>query len=414
MRKIMAALDVGSDTIKLIIGEMIKTKLNVLDVSSIKSQGIKDNKISDPDSLSLCIKKLFQEASEKMGIPITKTIVIVPSRDAEFTIGEGTIKINNEDKVVHGSDISKILMESTSGIIQDNMELVCVTPTTFRLDNNQFTKDPKGATTKKLGVKSVIISSPKVIVYPILEILEKLSIDVVDISFDAIGDFYANKNPNISSKVGAIVNIGNTKTTVSIFNKGILTNISNIDLGGENIDNDLSYVYKIPNTVSRKIKEEFALASTQLASSSDTMELVNKMGERLRVNQYEVSKVVTSRLTEILQIIKKEINHLTKKELSYIIFSGGTTELQDFSIVLEEIFGKNAKIGCINELGARNNKYSSALGLIRWYNELEKLKDKDYSIFTVDDQEDLSGIQKQGTISDNSIIGKVFGYFFDN
>ena len=119
-------------------------------------------------------------------------------------------------------------------------------------------------------------------------------------------------------------------------------------------------------------------------------------------------------LKEILSMIKKEINHLTKKELSYIIFSGGTTELQDFNLVLEEMFGKIAKIGCISELGARNNKYSSALGLIRWYNELEKLKDKDYSIFTIDDQEDLSGIQKQGTISDNSIIGKVFGYFFDN
>ena len=414
MRKIMSVLDVGSDTIKLIVGEMIKSRLNVLDISSVITEGMQKNNIIDANKLSECIKKLFQTASEKLGMNVSKTIVIISSKNAEFTIGEGIIKINNENNLIAGSDISKVLIESTSGVIQDNMELVNVTPTIFRLDNNQYTKDPKGSISTKLGVRSVIISSPKSVVYPILEILEKLNIDVVDISFDAVGDYYANKNANTDNKVGAVVNIGNTKTTISIFNKGILTNISTIELGGENIDNDISYIYKVPRTVSRKLKEEFALASIRLASQNDTLEVVNKNGEKIRVNQYEVSNIITSRLKEILSMIKKEINHLTKKELSYIIFSGGTTELQDFNLVLEEMFGKIAKIGCISELGARNNKYSSALGLIRWYNELEKLKDKDYSIFTIDDQEDLSGIQKQGTISDNSIIGKVFGYFFDN
>ena len=414
MRKIMSVLDVGSDTIKLIVGEMIKSRLNVLDISSVITEGMQKNNIIDANKLSECIKKLFQTASEKLGMNVSKTIVIISSKNAEFTIGEGIIKINNENNLIVGSDISKVLIESTSGVIQDNMELVNVTPTIFRLDNNQYTKDPKGSISTKLGVRSVIISSPKSVVYPILEILEKLNIDVVDISFDAVGDYYANKNANTDNKVGAVVNIGNTKTTISIFNKGILTNISTIELGGENIDNDISYIYKVPRTVSRKLKEEFALASIRLASQNDTLEVVNKNGEKIRVNQYEVSNIITSRLKEILSMIKKEINHLTKKELSYIIFSGGTTELQDFNLVLEEMFGKIAKIGCISELVARNNKYSSALGLIRWYNELEKLKDKDYSIFTIDDQEDLSGIQKQGTISDNSIIGKVFGYFFDN
>ena len=414
MRKIMSVLDVGSDTIKLIVGEMIKSRLNVLDISSVITEGMQKNNIIDANKLSECIKKLFQTASEKLGMNVSKTIVIISSKNAEFTIGEGIIKINNENNLIVGSDISKVLIESTSGVIQDNMELVNVTPTIFRLDNNQYTKDPKGSISTKLGVRSVIISSPKSVVYPILEILEKLNIDVVDISFDAVGDYYANKNANTDNKVGAVVNIGNTKTTISIFNKGILTNISTIELGGENIDNDISYIYKVPRTVSRKLKEEFALASIRLASQNDTLEVVNKNGEKIRVNQYEVSNIITRRLKEILSMIKKEINHLTKKELSYIIFSGGTTELQDFNLVLEEMFGKIAKIGCISELGARNNKYSSALGLIRWYNELEKLKDKDYSIFTIDDQEDLSGIQKQGTISDNSIIGKVFGYFFDN
>ena len=35
MRKIMACLDVGSDTIKLVVGEMVKKKLNIENTSSL-------------------------------------------------------------------------------------------------------------------------------------------------------------------------------------------------------------------------------------------------------------------------------------------------------------------------------------------------------------------------------------------
>ena len=33
MRKIMACLDVGSDTVKCVVGEMVKRKLNILAVA---------------------------------------------------------------------------------------------------------------------------------------------------------------------------------------------------------------------------------------------------------------------------------------------------------------------------------------------------------------------------------------------
>ena len=241
-----------------------------------------------------------------------------------------------------------------------------------------------------------------------------MNIDVIDIAFDVLGDYFALNNSEIDNKNGAIINIGDAKTTIGIFNKGILTNISNIDLGGANVDNDISYIYKLPTNVARKLKEEFALAHKRLASQSEDINLVNKDGESITINQFEISKVVYSRLNEILSIAKKEINRITKKELGYLIFTGGMTEMNDFKLVLEDNFGKSVMIGHLNALGARNNKYSSALGIIKWYNYIQQLKDKEYSILSIEEQENFSGIHKQGLANDNSVIGKVFGYFFDN
>ena len=41
MKEIISSLDIGSDTIKLVVGEMFNNELNVLSVSEVKSKGVK-------------------------------------------------------------------------------------------------------------------------------------------------------------------------------------------------------------------------------------------------------------------------------------------------------------------------------------------------------------------------------------
>jgi cell division protein FtsA len=110
MRKIMAALDVGGNEIKLIVGEMVKTKLNVLGISTAKTQGMKHGTIIDENKVLEALTNVFNNAESRIGIKINKVIVIVPSKDAEFTIGEGTIKIDSEDQVITGDNISRVLI----------------------------------------------------------------------------------------------------------------------------------------------------------------------------------------------------------------------------------------------------------------------------------------------------------------
>ena len=410
MRKIMSCLDIGNDKLKLIIAEMTKGNFNILSVSEETTLGLKKGELVDEEAFKESISKVLNDAQIKLNIPIKKVIVSLPSKDVESTIGEA--KIDVEDHV-KPQDISKVILESYKDIIPDNMELVSVIPMHFKLDDNTTVIDPINKNTSTLAIKSVIIMSPKKEVYKYLSVLDKLNIDIVDISIDAIGDYYCYKNDTIDSKVGAIINIGDYKTTASIFNKGILTNTHVLDLGGRNIDNDIAYIYKVNLDEARKLKEEFAYASPKFTSDSDVITVKNKDNKDTKINHKEISKVVNSRIKEILENIKKELNYLTKKEISYIIVCGGTSQMIDFKLVLESVFGNNATLGKINYLGARNNKFSSAIGLIKWYNYIQQLKNKDYSIFTIEEQEELSGADNT-ELNNNSVINKFFSYFLDN
>ena len=71
-----------------------------------------------------------------------------------------------------------------------------------------------------------------------------MGIDVIDINIGPICDYEEFKNQNIDNSLSAIINIGSDITTVSLFNKGIIVNSEIIQIGGKNIDNDISYVFK--------------------------------------------------------------------------------------------------------------------------------------------------------------------------
>lgn len=414
MRKIMSSLDVGSNELKLVVGEMIKDKLNILCTCTIPINCIKKGKIIDKEALKISLEQLFNDAEKKLGFKVNKTLVTVPSTSATFMIGKAKVDVANEDAFITSKDIVNVVRLSAKDVLQDNLELVTIIPINYTLDDGTKVINPKKLFSKTLEVKTVIISGLKKDIYPILECLEEINIDIIDIAFDSLGDYFSFKNKNIEEKIGVIINIGASKTTISIFNKGVLTNTVDLFVGGNNIDNDISYIYNIDTELSKNLKENFALANTKLASKNDCEEVINKEGNKLIISQYDISKGVESRIDEILKIAKKQINVLTKKEISYIILTGGVTEMKDFNLSLEQVFGKNVTLGNINVLGVRNNKYSSAMGLIKWFDYNQKLKDRDYSILSIEEQEKFSKIDEQESITDNGVIGKVFGYFFDN
>lgn len=413
MRKIIASLDIGNHTIKLVVGEIVRRKLNILACVDTPARGIKKGFVINPESAILALEEVFKKGEEQIGLPIKKVIVSVPSNGIECFLSEGYTSINNESGIVTSNDIVRSMQAAVYNKIMDNRELVSILPTKFLINDNEVTANPLSMHADKLNVKAVVVTVPKKNVTPIIKSLEKIGVEVVDITIGALGDYYEFKTNKNINEVGAVINIGASKTTVSIFNKGIITSSEVIDMGGDNIDYDLGYVYKINRKESLLIKETIALADKNIAQANEAVIVEDKNGDKIKINQYSASEIVMSRLEEILNLAKKQINLLTKKQISYIIVTGGVTETAEFKNVVDYVF-KNASIGEVREIGARHNKYATSVGLIKYYDSRLRLRNREFSIFSVEEQEELSGIHKKVNISENSILGKLFGYFFDN
>ena len=411
MKEIISSLDIGSSTVKLIVGEVYKNDVHVIAVSEVKSKGVKRGIIVNPEDTLISLKEVFSRCEEMLNIKIDKVILTVPSYYAEFLVTEGESTITNEESIVGGIDIVRALQACVYNKVPSNKELISIMPVEFIVDDDKKVIDPKGMQANKLKCKAVVSLAPKKNVYTAVSLLENIGVGIVDINFGSVADYYEFKDENLDKKNAAVINIGDEKTEVSIFKKGTLVETENIEIGGKSIDRDICYIYDINRKDAKNLKEKFALASKRNASTSWSEDVLTNNHENIKINQYEISEIIYSRVKEILDLSKKQINLLTKMEISYIIITGGTTEVNDFNLVVEEVFGHEMKTYKVSELGCRHNKYSSALGLIKYYHN--KLSFRNKLAYTVDEDLQQEILNNKKTNS-STILGKIYGYFFNN
>lgn len=410
MKHIYTSLDIGSDSIKIVVCELYKNKLNLLATSSFKSKGITKGLITDVELACITLRQAFQEINEMLGIKINKVIASVPSYLADYSIIKGDIELNGDN--ITSNDVMKSLEVAIKSKKVNGRELVTVLPIDFRIDDQVSVKDPVGMRGRKLSSRAVIVSVPKKNAYSVIGVLDKIGIEVVDISLNNIGDLYSFKNNNFDTKLSAIINIGSEATSVSLYNKGVVVRSSISNYGGKLIDHDIAYMYKIDMDTAKKLKHKFAYASKKHASNSDTVEVKNRNNEDIKINQYEISQVVESRIEEILNSAKNDLNALTRKQIDYIIITGGTSNMAGFEYVASNVFGKEVNIGNIKMIGVRNNKYSACVGNIVYFISKLKLKGKNYTMVDDGDAEAIASTNDTRNTPD-SVLGKIFGYFFN-
>lgn len=409
MRKIYTGIELGSYSIKIVVCEIMNNSFHVLASSNTRCKGIKEGVIVDPELVKEYLMAGVKQVEEMLGLPIKEAIVGITSKEKTFDILTGEIKIDNEQHIVRDEEVEKAYQDLVLGKVEGNEELLSIMPISFQVDDKELTKDPKGMVGEDLFLKGVIIKVPKQNLKPYLSLFKECGIMVTDITLSSIGDYYQAKNSLFDEDVSAIVNIGYEKIDVSIYNKGIMIKYDIVDTGSKTIDKDLAYVYKIKRGQARRLKENFALANSKYASVDDTIELVNREGQDITLNQLEVSQVVEARIVDLLKIAKKQITLLTNREISNIIITGGISEMDGFASVVEKEFDHRTSVLDIRNMGVRNNMYSSCLGLIKYfYNKLD-FRGITYSMVKDEDSSKLSNRDRNR----DSILNKVFGYFRD-
>lgn len=411
MNHIYTGLDIGNGEIKIVVVNASDNKYHVLASTSVKTVGLKKNVIYDDKKLKTSLLNAIKLTEEKIGMRIKEVILTVEANRASMTIENGLVNIKGDK--VRGRDIEAVIKDTTLNAYDETRELVSCLPISFTVDDEASVINPLGEYGQKLFLKAVVATSPKEEIYPFINLVRSIGINITDIIYNTQADYYTIASKELDRKMGAIINIGEDITSIGVFNKGIMIKNSYIPVGSSSVDKDIAFIYKVDLKEARKLKEKFALSSSRYADSNDDIIVTNKENKKLTINQIEISKVIESRIGEILKLAKNEINRLTKREISYIIVVGGISELAGFNYIVEETLGRTSSCYNMKELGIRHNKYTSAFGSCKYFDKKCMLKEENINMFDLDEIDNFVSPKNKNMNNDN-MTNKFFGHFFEN
>lgn len=389
MRRLFTSIELSSNYIKLIILEKVQNKFYCLYSDVTNCHGISKGLINDSNEVITSLKKALKKARDKTNLKIDKVILTISPIDANFMVVSATNYIENIDGIVTQNFIDKSLNKAVDSKKDLKDELVMTSPVSFSLDEKTVL-DPVGMNGNKLYIKAVASTMAKKNLYPFFNVFNTLNIDVLDVCYSLVGDFELNQSKNNKLEHGVVVNIEEDIVNIGIFNKGILIKTDYLKIGSNAIDKDIKYIYNLKDEDIKYLKENFASLSSRVNYKYDTIELNTSSGNLIKIKESDVVNLITSRVVNILDLVKNRYKTLTNKEINYIIVTGELTELSGCSQVVEKVLGPKSKVGNIKLIGARNNIYSSVIGSIYYLEnkykdigmlnslEIEKINSKEY------------------------------------
>ena len=210
--------------------------------------------------------------------------------------------------------------------------------------------------------------------------------------------------PSLFDKDESIIE--NVTNQTNLANKN--NSIENIKIEIEQAINDI--IKQLDLNESRKLKENFALASKRYASKYDEIDMVTEHGEKIKINQLQLTEVVEARIVEMLKNVKNEIKNLTNREISYIIVLGGLSEITGFQYVVQNILGESASVYNSATLGIRHNKYTSVVGLVKYFDNKLELRGISIDMFNTSEINRLTSTEEE---DNNAAIETMFGSFLN-
>ena len=101
-------LDIGTNSIKVLVAEHRNGELNVIGVSNAKSKGVKDGIIVDIEAAATAIKSAISQAEEKAGISIKSVNVGLPGNLLQVEPTQGMIPVTSDTKEITDQDVENV------------------------------------------------------------------------------------------------------------------------------------------------------------------------------------------------------------------------------------------------------------------------------------------------------------------
>lgn len=395
---IIAGLDIGSTTIRIVVGQHIddgeERKLQIIGAVETPSYGINRGTVSSIEDATSAISACLEKAERLVGVPISSVWVSINDPHTKCEKSKGVVAVGKSDGEITEDDIERAVEAARALSVPPNYEIVHVLPIKYSVDNQEDVKDPVGMTGVRLEVETIIIQAMSSQIKNLTKAIYRTGLDIEDLVLSPLAASEAVLSSKQKELGVSLINIGASTTSLAVFEEGELLHTAVIPIGSEHITSDAAIGLRCPINLAERIKKEFGSANPAQFNKKDEVD-ISEIAKEEEVNddigtisQKYIAEIIEARVEEIFEKVDDEFKKIERSGMlpSGVFLVGGGVNLDGIIDVAKDKLrlpvgiGKGKNIDTVMDK-VNNPRFLTSLGLVMW--GVNSTSDKGYLNFNI-------------------------------
>lgn len=372
MGDLVVGIDVGTNKICTIVGEVRDDDIFVVGTGIEPSKGMKKGVVTDIGLLTTAISASVHKAEKSSGYQIERAFVSVAGNHIASMNSRGVTGISGQ-RGVSPYDIDKAMEAARAIAIPHNREVLHVVPRSYSLDGQERVRSPLGMHGFRLEVEAHIITAASSSIANLEQAVESAGVYVDRFILNPLASGDAVLTPDEREMGVVVIDIGGGTTDLAIFIEGTVWHTAVIAVGGDHVTNDITHCMHMPFSDAEAAKLKYGHARPDQIDQLETF-LVQPFGEGYptEMRRRELAEVIEARIEEMFEMVKREIKRSGYDGLlrAGAVVTGGGAQIPATRELAEKILDFPVRIGKPEKLTGmadilRNPSYSTSVGLLR-------------------------------------------------
>lgn len=380
---LIAGLDIGSSAIRLAVGQLIgdtgEPELQIVGAAEVPAAGISKGIIASIEDATSAVSSVMEKAERTIGVPLERAWVGISGLHILTEDSRGVVAVSKPNGEITEDDVERAIEAARTVATPLNYEILHVIPKNFTVDGQSGIKDPVGMTGIRLEVDAQIIQGLSSHIKNLTKCVYRTGFDIEDLVLSILATAEAVTTARQKELGVAVVNIGGSTTSYSVFEEGDLLSTGVIPIGSDHITSDIAIGLRTSIDVAERAKIEYGTALSKELGKREEIRLEELGGENEVASRKYIAEIIQARVEELFERLDREFKKIGRSGMlpAGVIFTGGGAKLTGLIELAKNKLKLPATLGYpggvssvldrINDLG-----FSTAVGLVVWGSALQR------------------------------------------
>ncbi len=385
---VIAGLDIGSTSIRLVIGQKISgpagDELQIIGAVSGPTAGVSRGIVNSIEETTSSISSCLEKAERLVGVPISRVWVSINDPYIKCERSKGVVAVGRSDGEINENDVNRAIEAARALAVPVNYEILHVIPIKFGVDNQSDVKDPIGMNGIRLEVETLIVQGLSTQIKNLTKAIYRTGLEIEDLVIAPLASAEAVLSTKQKELGVALLNLGSSTTSLAIYEERNLIHTAVLPIGAEHITADIAIGLRCPINLAERIKREYGTAIAESIDKKDEID-VSQLVKEEEVNddisiisRRYLAEIISARVEEIFDKVDQEFKKIDRSGMlpAGIIFVGGGADLDGLVEASKRKLRLPAALGAAKNISViidkvKNPEFLTALGLVIWGSHTE-------------------------------------------